>query len=1813
MWRAINLRKLIVLVGSGVTVSLGHLSWNKILIEFIALSVAEFCGSISGKSDDNLKHQPFIRVPDHQRKLFSQIKQLCALESEEFYDLAVMDDPKEYVKELLLAQEAKNDLDRDALRTAVDLCEELLRVMDEVLPVAKHLPKVRTEFAKLFRSETEHTKENCIVDNLTMNPIDAILTYTRTKRVLTTNYDAEFERHLYSEWLASETQTRTHEQFERLSHFDPDGPNETRRNIVVKSPLRREIVSASMDASNVGDLVNFASFSRSEQYQIFHLHGRLDHPKEMVVTKRDYRRIYAQDPSSAEAFQAAQEILFTGNDVLMVGFGGEQELLLPFRRFVERGRVADQSPRRTFALMPSDTTKDYRRKNATKAIDWALDYDIYTIHYGGKRYRETMQALKTLKKRLIKIVEGKAEDNLPVFDPKAMEVIKANRTRKNPDDSRGEKALINEKRVKELVDHAQTESNFDRSSTEFKDWLGRAAKTLELTESETRGNAMIHELSELDRLSRDWWDAWRHAPYERRARYHVTSEEIAGTSGYLSVRHCSIWKPGLLTNEPASWPTLREARRLAELNLQKQNASSRRILRLSGTRGTGQATFANLLHHQQNQRYVFDLGENEFYSGAFLAHLSFSMEFSSVLKAFSRFFSYWIAKSLVNLPRQTSEAPASMTERNAVLLKTFEQQVKQAETLLTPHLSSVSHSLVEFERLRKLAKDLRLPPSLKAKIANHLRDPGCFATLDLPSDTRRQVAQELVAVSWEDDQSLMDIQLNNNYETSQLGVDDNVQRQHRLDMLRKAMADYSAVARGRRLFVCLSGLNRIADQNGDAFNPAHRALFRLLTDCEERTEVDVFLKEALVELPIDIVLIGGRPDVPIAYLSEEFSPEKNAAKNDTQEGADTKKLPDSGDFQRYSDRSATKRLLRRWGELPRLRWEDRIIMLGIKLEAKHTTNAEKKESEYQANPRSEDRKPGSLPDPQDAAAIFLRWANSTRSDFSHRDIMDLHESSQIHRLLWENLSLSLWVMRLWIFQSNEQKISGTSPVPYGFHSFLRDLDAAAARDGFSGVVQYVLDRYDYVDRRRSTAKVGHDAEENATYIPELYANIMRHLVLFALPVEPWVLLGCPLIQKVLRTEYKRRSDQAAIPFELSNDQLKNGEFRQAFLARLDWFERAFMLQQLQLALDDLVRRALVMKVQPAADAMQNTTTSQTVDLGVEVFLHQRYSLHNRMRQHIAHIIQLGVHDGADINHHRMSIYCDQPRELPAPTHEHFELVRDILEYQIDHCRETLWAVFQIGHERRRVADNMEGWDPEIEAVDPDDDDDTITESLGVNDDEDRTAAENAAARRIFSPEANASPCLVQMHDVLDKRARLLGLVNWDNPSGLGGSFGRLHAVPQRLRAMISLLQGSFAIGSLSRMTNIEPSVSVEAPTPFDAYRSWLRSLLNAGASLDRTQNEFERLFSGSTFQDNPTDKTAPSAWLANKPNDSASAINFRRIANVETRIRAASERLGLGPVQVTNHKSLRHPFYRDEIAWLYNERGLTALTQGYVYDALPLLKQAAFIMAHRRVPESDSHAFHAAERRIQLNYGIALLERGNVGDARRIFSDLQTSSLQIKNSTPSEIKPFSELYIAICDHVGGSFHRAEKSYEKLHGIFSDKNQFRAVAITCRSHADLCRVRKDYPAGMKLAELAIKAASRSEQRDVEHLGLVTLARLLISDGQHTEAMPLLDRSLNYARKMGLLRIEIDAKIAMSILMNNQGDYSLAGQFSSEAAARSVRAGLRLRKLGALLSYATSRRERGSIEFGNRLFSKIAREAEELGYMTTAGLANSELSQ
>lgn len=394
----------------------------------------------------------------------------------------------------------------------------------------------------------------------------------------------------------------------------------------------------------------------------------------------------------------------------------------------------------------------------------------------------------------------------------------------------------------------------------------------------------------------------------------------------------------------------------------------------------------------------------------------------------------------------------------------------------------------------------------------------------------------------------------------------------------------------------------------------------------------------------------------------------------------------------------------------------------------------------------------------------------------------------------------------------------------------------------------------------------------------------------------------------------------------------------------------------------------------------------------------------------------------------------------------------------------------------------------------------------------------------------------------------------------------IHQMTYRLRAAYSILRESFSIGSLSRLTRFEGSRS-DPGEPYEVYRSLLGALIGAAVGI-HCWNDEERA-------KRLTGAENPPVLLKHRLKDSAF--------------------------------DLHHPFYRQEILWLINERGLTAFVQGRLYDSVPLFNQALRIA--RKVTEGghEDDSFRATERRVLLNLAVAEIERGHIHVARRILEGLHQRKPRSDNSTPSVTKALAGGYLGLCDHLSGHLKRAEKRYRKVLKDAESIESMRSLAIFHRHYADLLRLLNRTDEAQEHLRLAMLAAARDEQKDVYQHALIAHARLHRDIGNREmvrEASRQLDEAERYARELGLIKLEVEALKVRSTIILAQGETEQAGRLAARAVGLANRHGMELHKINALVIHGRILLERGHTDLARSVLKSCVNEAERRSYQLAA---------
>lgn len=1631
------------------------------------------------------------------------------------------------------------------------------------------------------------------------NVIEALMDHLGLRRFLTLNYDVEVEREILRR--IEGTLPEDSVPFRTLCDRKPTKRVDPKR-ITIEDGTRRQAVSATLDSDSISELIGFAALSDAYEYQIFHLHGRIDDPDNLVLTQQDYRRVYMRDGPARNQFEEVQEVLFGGNPILFIGSGvSEADVLQPLRRFVSRTQIVGSTPRMIFALLPSDYEDNRGFKDRLAAIQRSVNYDVNTIYYGGERYKKLRTALNTIDDALSKDDPFDYEHSSePSTLTSALDWIR----RPTVDPRKTLRGQERDLRVPELLLSPEEIDTLSLLCSSKRRLHGGRLKSgsagriaLQTLVREISGRvqtrALIAELKDIRCRQGEWWDEWRRPPGERTARPVALNDGSDRNAPYLWVRHCptdvdvntdldgflgwtqiqaarSLWQAECKRLSDAHGDEDEGAPKRPGQGLSREyhlEPEGRRMLRLTIPRGGGAGSFIRQIMPKNRHSLIFSEPSEDGvqakpvqYKAAFIAHLSYSMEFNSVISALTRFLARRVASIQVALKKGEAkvciDAELNKERSSHAGPKNFDPKRRWAELQQRFIDSRESEPrLVEF-------------PSL--------------------------------------------------FDESGLGTEE--RRPHRLDVLMGVLKTYRAVigSEDERVFVCLSGLDLLCDENGDAYNPSHRAFFRLLSG------VGIPDPDA-ISAPLDLVFVSGTPQTPVCYLSEEMH-SGQALKPEEEKTV--------------SRLSRTKRVLHRWGPLRPVAWMERMAFIPIGQKVLTTAMLEFVGTDFKPAASlvgiedSETRRgygrcyrtiqdrqvelltavtklPDGVEEPEDAAAaaamiLFITWA--TQVDGRNVEtVVGSHPQRTLIRLLWDNLALSNWVAACWLekVQSLTWDNQGSPGLleqiwPY-LEEFVTDLDRATGPpSGFERVLKALLKHFRALDSHG--ARPAREFEVDSSIDPELMDLLLRHLALFALPIEPAVLLDCPVLLRRVDALARRTADTEGARVNQLIAQDPDDEARELGYERVEFrrrrIRRLTRLRLLRNHLNKLVQRRLVIRVHPSTEHENGQTAcvDESDDRYDRNFIHWRFAVHARIRAYFAGEMDLSLRDRGDRNHFQVTLFFDQPRDLPTPSSRHFEMVQGILESHISSYRKALqpaYAFSQIGSNWR-----AHRWDE--------------GEPRG------RDGAARELVRMLYEhcePEpgsgAGQSPDLeIGLYDV--------------------------HAVAQRLRGTFSLLRGTFSLPSISRL-DFGQSGALQL-SPFETYAAWLRSMLNAAIGVDVNSVEMRRALTADMFHEDhgPKDVDSPGTIQIRPVQDNWTPPRVRTGENMESlrnfewerrkdakaTIDRAARRIGYvqgdnpgsgDPTETlktivpqrTSFRSPRNPFYRDEIGWLYNELGLTLVTQAVVVEALPLFDRARFVMTHQSVtPESDTHAYHATERRITLNQAVAMIEVGELAEARRILEQLEVGSAHVNRSAPSQTTVFARAYLALCDHMAGSLERAETGYRQTLRVFNRRRQLRAVSIFNRHLADLHRLRDKFDDAKDCASLAVTAASQAEQKDIQQLSRVSLADISLRSGDHVTAGPLISTALVYAQKMKLFRLEAEALIVHARLMIERGEVDRAGTSVSRALAICLAGGLRLRKLTALHLQAQVSRFRGDEALAQRLILETKAEAEQIGYQTLA---------
>ncbi|MEZ5938584.1 MAG: SIR2 family protein [Hyphomonadaceae bacterium] len=1487
------------------------------------------------------------------------------------------------------------------------------------------------------------------------DPNAALYSTLNIRRYLTLNYDVqvetEFARHLRTTSVSDGgNKPKTLSEFDALISSDPKIHPARSPRTEYRDGSVRPVSSVALGSHNTGDLINFAMHARQASAQVFHLHGRYDLPESTVLTEKDYQRTYLSGDVENEVFNEALAGVFTANAILFVGIGMEEgDPLRPLRQLASQEDGLDGHRRQIFNLqLPSariddtyfeetpsgDLAGDFRKKHipnrseagapptrneqadAITSINLNAQYGVFTI-FGRVPGALELRLLGALFRRLGG-QSGKprnsaryriALDTLIAALPAKMEILS--------DDER------------EAIEGATAKLSALLKTGGFEPTLLEELRTFGAAfENEIRSRELELSIEELASFKESWWAEWRTLPAERDPGFNKKLLPIEAKLPMHQQKPCYSRHRQHYVIPTADWTPPKVIDDIRRAFLANQS-DARRLARFTLPRGGGKGALLNLLQHADgDSSLVLDrfLPGAKRYDASFLMHLSFSMEFTSVIDALRHFVIDAIARLAVGHPGEIDAFAASIPEEE-----------REAESVTVRLLEIVQAALMlggGDKTFKELSETLK--------------------TFDL--------------------------------HTSQTQLFD---KSHRVEILREMINFFTrlskcvSLAHKPRLFICLVGIDALCDQSGNPYNPMFRSFFRLLSGNGLK-----YVGESNSDAPYDLLLISGDPQRPVRYLSEQCTLDELMEKT-------LYPVPPGGGryafAPEYAPLEGTALLLRKWPILPRLTFDERYWL-------RQSQTGE--EALTARLTQLEPKKPMSA-----AGAPPKAGQGAPRT--------------ALMRELRSSVALHSWIAAAFAAVVEQQGVAlGEDPEDDKRYidKFLDELGSIVDRDGAKGLIRQVVRMHAETLRDTGGLKVitTSDAPPDRALV-DLLQTVLSHLAIFPMPIEESVLYGCPEIKSALFRVCRHSDNPANAPKRKKDESDDAFEARKAADASK---KRAQRLRALRDFLDYFTKRNLIIKVQPKR-GVESDEENQHPTLW-------RYTLHNQLRDFIAGEMDLSVPDQGERNFFQISSYCDQPKDLPTPSPQHYELFRRIMDDQIRKCRRTLGYLYR----------------------------------LKVSTDE--------------------RPLPADIQTKLVKRTRTFEL---RGAKLNGGEFvsdpdmTSYRAVSQRIRALYGMLRGSFSVGAISRLGGLaeEP----DGDQPFERFRGWLRGVSNAAIGLAHVDEELKGILA--------------------------------RTEAIRKRLPELDEP---PPGDQPPPRPLSHPLYRDEIAWLLNERGLISLVQGKVFDAIPLFQRAMTVMSHRSNDGINDPALDAAVRRVTLNLAIARIDRGDLKTSARLLEGLRlprSDSMHL-GSLASWI---AEGYLAHIRFLSGDAGASAMVYKKTLERARDRDVTRVVSIFERFYAALERNAGNLDSAREHARLAESAALPSEQQDLLWLAQLETARIDLAQHEGSLQRPteLVDACRRYATGMGVPKLEVECLYLEAQIMLKQGDVARAGALCAQSASIASSNGLGIGNLDALALYGRMLIKRGQFDLARSVLIEARREAERRGYQSLAGPIGDQLEE
>ena len=345
--------------------------------------------------------------------------------------------------------------------------------------------------------------------------------------------------------------------------------------------------------------------------------------------------------------------------------------------------------------------------------------------------------------------------------------------------------------------------------------------------------------------------------------------------------------------------------------------------------------------------------------------------------------------------------------------------------------------------------------------------------------------------------------------------------------------------------------------------------------------------------------------------------------------------------------------------------------------------------------------------------------------------------------------------------------------------------------------------------------------------------------------------------------------------------------------------------------------------------------------------------------------------------------------------------------------------------------------------------------------------------------------------------------------------------------------------------------------------------------------------------------------------------------------------------------------FPDDLVWMHDQRGVTLLAQGDLYEARYSFSQARHINAQfieRSANNGNNFEGVSGQnwRRIILNEIHVDIERGKISDAEdkirsfeqsiedlclsvswqsnpSIYEDKSSSNStaideilaryateindhqrQVDAVFPAEAilgVALAAHYKGWCAFLSGKIKTAETILERAVTMLCNLGEQRAYANSLRLLASIQRAMGNLEGARKSIRLCLAAADAGRQMDISHHAWIARCELDLEGETErgvVEILKQLNASLRYATLTDMFRVKMEARMVLAKMRMSGGDYDGALEHASDALALAMRFGFALRKVTLRIMIGEILVQRGDPYSGRSMLDQAMQEADRIGY-------------